>query len=46
MMRLDRFAIMLILTFVFTGVMAVKKLPTEKVKTITFDNGKEFAGFK
>jgi IS30 family transposase len=25
---------------------AMKKLPTEKVKTITFDNGKEFAGFK
>lgn len=25
---------------------AMKKLPPEKVKTITFDNGKEFAGFK
>ena len=25
---------------------AMKTLPAEKVKTITFDNGKEFAGFK
>lgn len=25
---------------------AMKKLPREKCKTITFDNGKEFAGFK
>ena len=25
---------------------AMKKLPPEKVKTMTFDNGKEFAGFK
>ena len=25
---------------------AMKKLPTEKVKTITFDTGKEFAGFQ
>jgi IS30 family transposase len=25
---------------------AMKKLPPEKVRTITFDNGKEFAGFK
>ncbi len=25
---------------------AMQKLPSEKVKTITFDNGKEFAGFK
>ena len=27
-------------------VRAMKKLPNEKVKTMTFDNGKEFAGFK
>lgn len=27
-------------------VRAMKKLPPEKVKTMTFDNGKEFAGFK
>jgi len=25
---------------------AMKKLPSEKVRTMTFDNGKEFAGFK
>ena len=25
---------------------AMKKLPPEKIKTMTFDNGKEFAGFK
>ena len=25
---------------------AMKKLPSEKVKTMTFDNGREFAGFK
>jgi len=25
---------------------AMRKLPPEKVKTVTFDNGKEFAGFK
>jgi IS30 family transposase len=25
---------------------AMKKLPAEKVKTVTFDNGREFAGFK
>ena len=25
---------------------SMKKLPAEKVKTVTFDNGKEFAGFK
>ena len=25
---------------------AMRKLPPEKVKTMTFDNGKEFAGFK
>lgn len=25
---------------------AMKNLPQEKVKTMTFDNGKEFAGFK
>jgi IS30 family transposase len=27
-------------------IMAMKNLPPEKVKTMTFDNGKEFAGFK
>src|SRR4030042_5778269 len=27
-------------------VRVMKKLPPEKVKTMTFDNGKEFAGFK
>jgi len=27
-------------------IVAMKKLPPEKVKTMTFDNGKEFAGFK
>ena len=26
--------------------MLTRKLPPEKIKTITFDNGKEFAGFK
>ena len=25
---------------------SMKKLPPEKIKTITYDNGKEFAGFK
>jgi IS30 family transposase len=25
---------------------AMRTLPPEKVKTMTFDNGKEFAGFK
>jgi len=25
---------------------AMKKLPSEKIRTMTFDNGKEFAGFK
>ena len=25
---------------------AMKPLPSEKIKTMTFDNGKEFAGFK
>ena len=25
---------------------AMRKLPAEKVRTMTFDNGKEFAGFK
>lgn len=30
----------------FMTIDTMKKLPSEKVKTITFDNGREFAGFK
>lgn len=33
-------------TVTHATVKAMKKLPKEKVRTMTFDNGKEFAGFK
>jgi transposase, IS30 family len=33
-------------TVTWATIAAIKKLPPEKVKTMTFDNGKEFAGFK